>query len=62
MRLTSISSLESAKEKFFLNSTSCLESSNQTFLGSGGRNDYNSNQLAGIGERKIFDELDVHHV
>ena len=62
MRLTAISSLESAKEKFFLNSTSCLESRNQTFLGSGGRNEYNSNQLAGIGERKIFDEFDVHHV
>ena len=62
MRLTSISSLESAKENFFLNSTSCLESRNQTFLGSGGRNEYNSNQLAGIGERKIFYEFDVHHV
>ena len=62
MRLTAISSLESAKEKFFMNSTSCLESRNQTFLGSGGRNEYNSNQLAGIGEREIFDEFDVHHV
>ena len=36
MSLTAISSLESAKEKFFMNSTSCLESRNQTFLGSGG--------------------------
>ena len=62
MRLTAISSLESAKEKFFMNSTSCLESRNQTFLASGGRNEYNSHQLAGIGERKIFDEFDVHHV
>ena len=36
MSLTAISSLETAKEKFFMNSTSCLESRNQTFLGSGG--------------------------
>ena len=62
MRLTAISSLESAKEKFFMNSTSCLESRNQTFLGSGGRNESNSHQLARIRQRKIFHELDVHHV
>ena len=35
---------------------------NQTFLGSGGRNDSNSHQLAGIGERRIFHEVNVHHV
>ena len=28
----------------------------------GGRNESNSNKLAGIGEKKIFHELDVHHV
>ena len=28
----------------------------------GGRNESNSNVLAGIGEKKIFHELDVHHV
>ena len=28
---------------------------------SGGRNESNSHQLAGIGEKKIFHELDVHH-
>ena len=28
----------------------------------GGRNESNSHQLAGIGEKKIFHELDVHHV
>ena len=61
MSLTAISSLESAKEKFFMNSTSCLESRNQTFLGSGGQNESNSHQLARIGERKIFHELEVHH-
>ena len=62
MSLTAISSLESAREKFFMNSKSCLENRNQTFLGSGGRNESNSHQLARIGERKIFYELDVHHV
>ena len=31
-------------------------------MGSGGRNESNSLQLAGIGEKKIFHELDVHHV
>ena len=48
--------------------TSYLESRNQTFwakeaeMSSGGRNESNSHQLARIGERKIFHELDVHHV
>ena len=31
-------------------------------MGSGGRNESNSNQLAQIGEQKSFHELDVHHV
>ena len=29
---------------------------------SGGGNESNSHQLAGMGEKKIFHELDVHHV
>ena len=29
-------------------------------MGSGGRNDSNSHQLARIGEKKIFHELNVH--
>ena len=63
MSLTAISSLESATRKFLMNSTYImLERGNQTFLGARGRNEYNSHQLARIGERKIFDELDVHHV
>ena len=63
MTLTANSSKESARRKFFMNSTlSCLERRNQTFLGSGARNDSSSNQLAPIGEKKIFHELDVHHV
>ena len=32
------------------------------FLGSGCQNQYNNHQLAGIGEKKILHELDVHHV
>ena len=31
-------------------------------FGSGGRNDSNTHLFAPIGEKKIFDELDVHHV
>ena len=31
-------------------------------MASGDRNESNSHQLAGIGEKKIFHELDVHHV
>ena len=31
-------------------------------MASGGRNESNRYQLAGIGEKKIFHELDVHHV
>ena len=31
-------------------------------MSSGGRNESNSNVLAGIGEKKIFHELGVHHV
>ena len=63
MTLTANSSLESARRKFFMNRRkSCLESRNQTFLESGDRNDSNSHQFAGICEKKIFHQLDVHHV
>ena len=31
-------------------------------MGSGGRYESNGHQLAGIGEKKIFHELDEHHV
>ena len=30
-------------------------------MGSGGRNESNRHLLAGIAEKKIFHELDVHH-
>ena len=69
MTLTPISSLESARKKFLMNSTYIMSKKwesnvfgNQTFLGSGDRNDSNTAQFARIGEKKIFDELGVHHV
>ena len=31
-------------------------------MSSGGRNESNSHQLGRIGEKKIFHELDIHHV
>ena len=56
-----MSLLESAKRKFFMNSTCIMSRSRiQTFLRSGGRNESNSHELARIGEKKIFHELDVH--
>ena len=69
MTLTPLSSLESGRKKFLMNSTYIMsrkwESNvfgNQTFLGSGDRNDSNTALFARIGKKKIFDELDVHHV
>ena len=63
MSLTAISSVESTRRTFFMNSTYIMsEVWNQAFFGSGGRNEPNSNQLARIREKKIFPELDVHHV
>ena len=61
MSLTVKSSLESARRNFSsTRRTSCLESRNQTFFGSGGRKESNSQKLARIGEMKIFHQLDVH--
>ena len=63
MSLTVISSLESARRKFFMNSTYIMSTNrNNLFLGSGCQNESNSHQLARIGLKKIFHELDVHHV
>ena len=43
MCLTAISSPNRREENFsWTRRTSCLESSNETLLGSGGRNEYNS--------------------
>ena len=55
MTQTPISSLESARKYFSgTRRTSCLESGNQTFFGSGGRNDSNTHQFARIGEKIFF--------
>ena len=63
MSLTAISSHESLRRKFFMNSTYTMSRSrNQTFLHSGGRNESNSHELAGISKKKIFHELNLHHV
>ena len=63
MSLTAISSVESTRRIFFMNSTYIMsEGRNQAFLGTAGRNETNSNQLARIREKQIFPELDVHHV
>ena len=62
MNLTAICSLESAKRKLSMNSTQnmCKNLESNVF-GSGGRNESNSHQVARIGEKKIFHELDAHH-
>ena len=63
MSLTANTPLESTRRKFFMNSTYIiLQSRNHLFLGSGCQNESNSHQIARIGEKKIFYELDVHHV
>ena len=63
MSLTAISSLKSARRKLFMNSTQNMRKNlESTFLGSGGRNESNSHQLARIGEKKIFHKHDPEHV
>ena len=63
MSLTAISSIESERRKFFMNSTyNMSKSRNHLFLESGCQNESNTHEVALIGEKKIFHELDVHHV
>ena len=63
MTLAAICSLESERRIFFMNSTYTMSRKyEQSFLGSEGQNESNSHLLVRIGERKIFHELDVHHV
>ena len=63
MSLTANSSLKSARRKLFMNSTQNMcKNLESTFLGSGGRNESNSHQLARIGEKKIFHKHDPEHV
>ena len=61
--LTAISSLKSARRKLFMNSTqNRCKNLESNVLGSGGRNESNSHQLARIGEKKIFHKHDPEHV
>ena len=63
MSLTDIRSLESTRRKFFMNpSQNMCKNLKSNVLGSGGRNESNSHQLARIGENKIFHEHDPEHV
>ena len=64
MSRTAMSSLESARRKFFMNSTHIMSRKrrNQTFLRSEDRNESNRCELARIGKRKIFHELDANHI
>ena len=61
--LTAINLLESARRKFFMNSTyiMSIKWESNVFGLRIGRNETHTQQLAGIGERKIFHELDVDH-
>ena len=62
MSQTAISSLESARRTFFMNSTYIMSIKYESnVFGLRRRNESNSHQLDRIGERKIFHELDVHH-
>ena len=63
MSLTATSSLESARRKFFMNST-CIMSRKweSNLVGLRNRNECNNHELARIGEKKIFNEFDVYHV
>ena len=63
MTLTAISSRESARRKFFMNSTYMMSRSLEyNVLWLRGQNELNSHQLARIGEKKIFHEHDGHDV
>ena len=63
MSLTGICQPESARRKFFMNSKYIMSrKQEQNAFGSGGGNESNRHLLAGIGEKKIFHELEVHHV
>ena len=63
MSLMAISSLESARRKFFMNWTYIMSRKYESsVLRSGGRNESNSDLLALIGGKRIFHQLNVHHV
>ena len=63
MSLTAMYLQESVRRKFFMNNTYIMSRKQESnVFGSAGRNESNSNVLAGIGEKKIFHEQHVHNV
>ena len=64
MSLTAISSLESARTKFFMNSTYIMSKKleSNVFFAQYAKMSLTAIQLAEIGDKKIFHELDIHHV
>ena len=63
MSLTAMCLLESARRKFFMNSTYIMSRRlDSNVFGLTRPNESNSHELARIGEKKIFHERDVHHV
>ena len=62
MSLTAMYWQKSARRKFFMNSTYIMSRKWESNVFSLRRPKFNSNVLAGIGEKKIFHEFDVHHV
>ena len=63
MILTPLCSLEWARKQFLMNSTYIMSGKwKSNVFGLRSRNDSNTAVFARIGEKKIFDELDVHHV
>ena len=55
MTLTPLSSHESARKEFLMNSTYIMSGKwESTFLGSGDRNDSNTAQFSRMGEKKFF--------
>ena len=64
MSLTAKSSIESPRRKFFMNSTYIMprKLESNVFFAQDAKMSLTTIQLAGIGEKKIFHELDIHHV
>ena len=64
MSLTGKSSIESPRRKFFMNSTYIMSRKleSNVFFAQNTKISLTAIQLAGIGEKKIFHELDIHHV
>ena len=64
MSLTAKSSIESPRRKFFMNSTYIMSRKleSNVFFAQDAKMSLTTIQLAGIGEKKIFHELDIHHV